>query len=248
LAIKYRKALLPYLVSLAVILLSSTDHQNPKHQNLKTAIHGVNTPMKINLKALIAVAVIIGAVFWAVDSVRTRSYSGTDLNFIVGRGAITVTNPSDEAVPMQLTGTGARAFVVSSTTEVLSGSATRPEGGANNAQVFVFDLPPGEHEFSVVSSSSAPRNVSLVASSDIQLEATSQPLAAMDANATMIAAAVVVLGALFYISRATNHGWLRALRGKKLPIQVAAPVAETLEGGQGRTMRSYGDNTAGGSN
>ncbi|HEX2620825.1 MAG TPA: hypothetical protein VHL11_11775, partial [Phototrophicaceae bacterium] len=60
--------------------------------------------MKLNLntlKVLLALVIIIGALFWSGDSIRNRSYVGTDLNFPVGQGVVTVTNPSTESIPVQ---------------------------------------------------------------------------------------------------------------------------------------------------
>ena len=51
--------------------------------------------MKFNWKILVALVVMVGVIFWGVDSLRTRYYNGTDLSFGVGSGPITVTNPSD---------------------------------------------------------------------------------------------------------------------------------------------------------
>ena len=56
--------------------------------------------MKFNWRVLIAFVVLVGAIFWGVDSVRTRSYSGTDLSFGIGSGPVSVTNSSDAAVPV----------------------------------------------------------------------------------------------------------------------------------------------------
>jgi hypothetical protein len=75
--------------------------------------------MKINLKVLIALIVIVAVGYWAVISILPRSYSGSALNFGVGSGTVTVTNPSTESVPAQLVAKS-RSFRVSSAVESLS--------------------------------------------------------------------------------------------------------------------------------
>lgn len=95
--------------------------------------------MKLNwktLKVVLVFVVVVGVAFWAVDSVRSRSYSGSDLSFDTAGGTITVTNPSDEPVAAQFIGTGSRSFRVSSTIEGVSGSSTRVESGSNRTHQF----------------------------------------------------------------------------------------------------------------
>src|SRR5688572_12408854 len=126
--------------------------------------------MKLNWKALVALAVIALVLFWAVDSVRSRSYSGTNLNFRISSGAVMLTNPSSEPVPVQLVGTGTRSFTVSGTMDSISGSSTRQGTGRDTTQLFEFQAPPGVSEFSVARGT----NVSLVANSETNLVAAVQ--------------------------------------------------------------------------
>src|SRR5688572_15861191 len=77
---------------------SRKDPQAPTvTQPSKPSMDGV-TPMKINWKVLVAIVVIVAAVIWAVDSIRSRTYEGSALNTSVGHGPVTVINPSDESV------------------------------------------------------------------------------------------------------------------------------------------------------
>ncbi len=194
--------------------------------------------MKINWRGLIALAVIAVALFWAVDSVRSRSYSGTNLNFAIGSGPVTVTNPSDEAIPVQLVGTGTRSFSVTTTLEGVSDASTREGTGRNTTQLLAFALPPGASEFTVARGA----NVNFVADTDTNLAATVQPQSESMARTTVIVAAVVILGALFYISRMNRHRWIGPMRRREAAQSLAesAPVGH----GQGRAIRSYGDNRA----
>jgi hypothetical protein len=180
--------------------------------------------MKINWKALVALVVIIGATFWAVDTVRSRSYSGSNLNFGVGSGPITVMNPATEPVPVQLVGTGTRSFTISSTIDGVTGSSTREGTGRNTTQLFEFALPPGVSEFTIARGT----NVNLVANTETNLEATVQPVSTSESRTTIIAAVVVILGSLFYISSMTGHRWISASRRKEASDRSASQLAERL--------------------
>jgi hypothetical protein len=107
--------------------------------NVSSFTNGVNAMkfnMKFNKRVLIALVLLIGAIPWAVSSVVSRSYSGTNLNFEVGSGPVTVTNPSDASVPVQLIGGGTRSYSVSSTIE-----ARVPHGRGNGkAATYLFEL------------------------------------------------------------------------------------------------------------
>jgi hypothetical protein len=195
--------------------------------------------MRINWRILVAIALILVVLAWAVTSVLPRSYSGANLSFSVGSGPVMVTNPSDEDIPVQLVGGGTRSYTVSSTIEGVSGSSTREGSGRSVTNLFSFTLPPGVSEFTIARGT----DVNFTADTSHELDATVQPLGAGEARTTLIVGAVVILGALFYISRLDEHRWIGNLRGKPA---VAPPVVESApaEHGQGRAIRSYGDNRA----
>jgi hypothetical protein len=176
--------------------------------------------MKFSWKVLVALGALVGVVFWGANSLRTRSYSGTTLNFGVGGGPVTVENSMDTAVPAQLVSTGARSFVVSSTSEGISGSSMRQGSGSSATQLFELDLPPGVTELVIVERSSA---VSFVAVAGSGLDVTVHPLSENNTRLVAIVAAIVVLGALFYISRATGHRWIKLIRREKTPIHDTKP-------------------------
>jgi hypothetical protein len=166
------------------------------------------TQMKINLKIIIALALVVVVSYWAVDSLSQRSYTGSNLSFGVGSGPVTVTNPSDEAVPVQLVSPETRSFGVSTAIEGVGNTSAREGTGRDTVQMLAFELPSGVSEFTVTRG----RNVNFVATTDTDLEVTVQPVNASDARSTLIAAGVVLLGALFYISRTTGHRWMNLLR------------------------------------
>lgn len=196
--------------------------------------------MKFNWKILVGIVVLVGAIFWGVDSVRTRSYSGNDLNFSVGSGPVTVTNSTDAPVPAQFASTGTRPFSVTSASDSISGSSTREGTGRTAAQLFAFDVPPGVTELTVVSRGTA---VNFVADTSSRLDVVVQPLIQNDAQTTMIVAVVVALGALFFVSRATGHRWVKRFMPAKAVVPVVPPTVATPAGNPnvGRDGRMYSD-------
>jgi len=163
--------------------------------------------MKINRTIAVAIVVIVGALLWGVTSLNSQSYNGKQLNFDVGSGPVTVTNPSDELVAVQLVGTGSRSFSLVNTTLDITGTSKRQ----GNSQSFDFELPSGVSEFSIARG----KSVTFVTSSDISLGAVVQPLSADDIQSTLIFIAVVILSALYFISRTTDHKWIRDLRQRQ---------------------------------
>jgi preprotein translocase subunit SecE len=205
--------------------------------------------MKLNwnaFKIALAFVVIAGVIFWAVDSVRSRSYSETNLSFDTADGIISVTNLSDDPVAAQLTSSGFRIFQVSSTTEGVSGSSTREGTGSTRTNLFGFELPPGTSEFTI----SGGTDIRFVADTDTELQATVNPLSDETRRNTLLAAVVGVFGALFYASNVTGHQWIKSLRHRVLPshqatsVQATQPNPAVNQGNQGYSPRSYGDNRA----
>lgn len=191
--------------------------------------------MKLNwktFKVAFALVIIVGTLFWAIDSVRPRSYQGTHLNFTVGHGPVIVTNTSIQPVSAQLMGEGSSFFTVTSPIKDLSGSSTRQGTGDSTTQLLAFDLPFGVSEFTVVRGTTASTGVTFVASSFTGLNVVAQPLDAIEAATTVIVAALVLLGALFYLSSVTGHHWLNVIRGNTASTQDTRPVATgLLDGG-----------------
>lgn len=198
--------------------------------------------MKLNrnaFKIVLAFVVIAGVAFWAVDAVRSRSYSGTNLSFDTAGGIITITNLSDEPAVAQFIGSGSRTFRVSSTIDGVSGSSTRVGTGSTQTQQFEFVLPPGTSEFTV----SGGTDVRFVADTATELQATVNPMSSESRRTTLIAAAVVVFGSLFYASNVTRHQWIKSLRHRVLSSrpdtskQDTKPTPVVMDGGQGRAER-----------
>jgi hypothetical protein len=197
--------------------------------------------MKFNwttLKVVLTFVVIVGVVFWAGNLVRSRSYNGGDLKFGVSSGLISITNPSDQAIPVQLIGSGSRTFRVSSTIDDVSGSSTREGSGSSRTHLFEFELPSGTSELIV----SGGTDINLVASTDVNLQATVNPMSNDSRRNTLIATAVAVLGLLFYASNVVNHQWMNIFPGKNPLVQDTQPASVSAKSGQGAVAQSYGDN------
>jgi preprotein translocase subunit SecE len=191
-------------------------------------------------KVLLAVVVIVGVSFWAFDSVRSRSYSGTDLGFDTAGGTIVITNLSDEPAAAQFIGTGSRLFRVSSTIEEVGGSSTRIETEGARTQQFGFELPPGTSEFTI----SRGVDVRFVADTATELQATVNPMTNESRRNALIATAVVILGALFYASNVFDHRWLNMLRPGTIAPDVPSSPSVSASESQGAAARTYGDNRA----
>ena len=196
--------------------------------------------MKTYVKITVALIVLIGALYWGVDSIRSRSYGGTDLKAAVGQGAVTITNPQDAPVSVQLISPGTRTFAIASPVAGAAGSSVTQGSGSTATQLLEFAAPAGASQFTLTRGS----NVSLVSPSTTRLDVNVQPLSETDARTTILVAAAVILYALYYISKTTGHRWFAALRQRIAPQPVAAPIVQSTTAGQGREMRAYGDNRA----
>lgn len=197
--------------------------------------------MRNTIKLIIALVIALGAVVWAVTSVRSQYYSGSSLNFAVGSGPVKVNNMGDSPVPVQLVSSGTRSFTVTSTIEGVSGNSVRQGTGAATTQLFEILAPAGVNTLTVTRGS----GVNFTAQSDTSLDVMVQPLPESDTRMTLIIAAVVVIGSLFYASKTTDHRWLPMLRTRMVANRTPiVPVAASASAGQGPEMRAYGDNRA----
>jgi hypothetical protein len=178
--------------------------------------------MKLNWKALIAVLVLVATIVWGVSSLRSYSYSGTDLNVGIGSGPVTVTNPTDEALPVSLVSTKPGTFIILSNASGVEGRSTTQSSGRNASQRYEFALPPGVSEFTV----SRGIDVSFVATSEAALELVVQPLNSDDARNTLIIMVILIAGSFYYLSHSNGHRLMSAARRQKAVDQAAAQQAE----------------------
>ena len=188
--------------------------------------------MKINWKILVAVVLMVGAIAWTVNSIRSTSYNGTNLNFEVGGGTVTMTNPSSEPVPVRLTGALNRSFSVSSTIDGVPRISVREGTSPNIINLIEFELPPGVSEFTITRGS----DVTFSADTNTSLKAT---VHAANTGTKIKVLAVFLLGVLFYISYTSDHRWLYTLLGKEPSSKLHS---KPYTGEHDANMRAYGDN------
>ena len=166
--------------------------------------------MKNKIIMIVALLVIAATGYWAFDTVRSRTYTGSDLSFKVGSGHVVATNLSDSPIPVEMRTEGRTSiFRVESAELGLRESATRQGSGRDVYYAVTFDLPPGQATIDVTRGS----DVYLIANGG-PIRAVVTPLGPEGIRLTLGFATVVILIALYYLSKATQHGWLKLLREK----------------------------------
>lgn len=161
------------------------------------------------IRVFLAVVIIAATAVWAVNQVRTRTYSGAQIAFKVGSGSVVVTNRGSDAIPVEMRSPGRTAlFRVESADIGLKESSKRRSGGRDAFHAVSFELPPGQAKIDVVRGA----NVMFVSGSRQRIDAVVTPMSRESMRTTLIFASFVILGALFYISHTLQHRWLHALR------------------------------------
>lgn len=161
--------------------------------------------MKITrLKVVFALMIILGTLFLAVDAVRLRSYSGNNLNFDIGGGAVTVTNRSTQPVLVQFVGAGSGSFSVSNVIEGSLGASVLQSTGSSH-ELLEVELPAGISEFTVIDRTTATPDINFAAHSPVLLYVTVQPLNTNQVHLVIGASTVIILGALLYIFHFAHH-------------------------------------------
>ncbi len=196
--------------------------------------------MKLNVKTVLAAVVIVVTVVLAMNSVRPLTYSGLGLNFPVGQGAVTITNSTKDAIPVQLVGNGYGSFVVFSKTDGVAGTSVKQTVGSTTNQLWAFNQPVGVTTFSVSKGS----NVKYVAGADTRLQASVQPMTGDETRNVGLLAIAVILASLYYISSQDKHSLIRKLMRREAPVVavpvVAASAADPNRGRDGRMYSNYG--------
>jgi hypothetical protein len=161
------------------------------------------------IRFILALALIVLVSFWAFNQIRERSYSGSKIAFEIGNGSVVVNNRGQEAVPVQMRALGRLAtFRVASPEINLAETSKRQTIGSAAYQVVAFELPPGQTAVEVVRGS----DVMFVSSSSQRIDAVVTPLNASSSRTTVIFSGLVVLAALYYMSRLVNHQWIDTMR------------------------------------
>jgi hypothetical protein len=189
-------------------------------------------------KILFASLLIIFVIFGAINLILPKTFSGENLSFAIGHGTVTMTNPSSEPIAVQILGTGTGRVRLTSPTQGIADTSEIQGSGRTASQLIEFMLPAGQTDFIT----DGGNNVSFSASTPTVLSATVQMLSQIEIQGVIFISGLIVLGALFYISRSTNHRWLSMIRGQAAPVPVVATTAKTSESAQGSAPRAYGDN------
>jgi hypothetical protein len=163
------------------------------------------------IRVIIALVVIVGVAFWSVNLVRARNYSGSKFTFNVGSGSVVVTNRGSDPIPVEMRSDGRTAsFRIESADLGLREVSKSQSSGRNTYHAISFELPPGQAKIDVTRGS----NVYFVSSSNQRINAVVTPMSAGSVRTTLIVAGLVILGALYYISRTLEHRWIGVVRSK----------------------------------
>ena len=123
--------------------------------------------MKLNWKISLAAVVIVATIILATNAVRPITYSGLGLTFPVGNAPVTITNPSKEAMPVQLVGIGSVSFVVSSKIDGFTGTSVKQTSTSTTSQLLELAQPSGVTTFTVAKGS----NIKYIAPAETRLQA-----------------------------------------------------------------------------
>jgi hypothetical protein len=167
--------------------------------------------MKTKIQVIVAALIIIGAGYWGYVSTRSYHYSGSNIMFPVGGGHAVVRNTSDQPLEIEMrSGERVASFRISSPELGLSQASKRQGTGREAFHNVIFDIPPGQTRVEVISGS----DVRMIARGDTRIEATVVPISANSVRWILILSGGVIVWALYYMSSATGHRWIGALRGK----------------------------------
>lgn len=182
--------------------------------------------MKFNWKVIVALLIIPVVIYWAISSTATQTLSGAEITLNMGSGPVTIHNPSETAAAAVFSTTGTRgAFTIGGSVLDAPVASTRTGSGRTQANIVELELPQGTSEVFVARGS----GVSLTLTGEAPLEVTVKPVSDSEARTTYIAAALISIAALVFVSFTTNHAWLKRLRGKKSTDATAGKPASALE-------------------
>lgn len=163
------------------------------------------------IRVFLALALIVGVVFWTFQTVRERTYSGARLGFKVGAGQVVVTNPGTEPLQVEMRAEGRTAsFRVEIPELNLRESSQRQGRGSTAYHSISLELPPGQTMIDVTRGST----VKFRSHSSQPITAVVTPVPADSARNLFTFVGLVTLAALFYISRLYKHRWVPVLLNK----------------------------------
>lgn len=167
--------------------------------------------MKTKIQVVLAVIVIVAAGYWVFATTRSYQYSGTNIMFPVGAGHAVVTNTGSEPMEIEMrSGERVASFRVASSDIGLNQSSKRQGTGRDAFHNVIFDVPPGQTRVDVVSG----RDVRMIARGETPIQATVVPTADSTIRWVWILAGGATVWALYFMSSATNHRWIKGLRNR----------------------------------
>lgn len=165
---------------------------------------------KVIVRVVIALVVIVAATYWIINSARTQTYAGTELEFTMSGGDVVVKNAADEPVMAQLETRGSSAsFTITSDNPKQSIRSARSGSGANSVNTAEVELLSGETTLRLARG----ENVKFTAQSEEHLEAKVAPVSASTLRLILIVSAALIVGSLYFLSAALEHPWKGWLRG-----------------------------------
>ncbi len=167
--------------------------------------------MKINIRALIAVVLVVVVAYVAFDMVSTKTVSGSEVSVSISNGSVTINNATENPVMARIT--SRTTFRLAGSESDLTLESTRVGSGRNATQVFEGELPGGDLELQVVRGS----DMTFELTSEDPITVTAVPRAQSEATTVVVIAAVMIIALLYYASNATGHAWLRSLRQQRAP-------------------------------
>lgn len=176
--------------------------------------------MKSKIKVIVGLIVLIGAIYWGFTSTRSYHYSGSNIMFPVGSGHVIITNTSDEPLPIEMrSGERVASFRITSADLGLSQTSRRQGTGRDAFHNVTFEIPPGQTRIDIASG----RDVRMIVRGDTRIEATVVPVALSTRRWILILSGAAALWSLYYMSSATEHRWLAALRNRRASGESLQP-------------------------
>ena len=176
--------------------------------------------MKNIVRAIISLVVMVGIIYFAVNAIRHRSYSGSEVEFTTS-GTVELVNSSDE--PLEATLTSRTRFTINASDPDLEFATEREGSGRNAVYKFEGELPSGDLRLEVVRG-----DVTFSLKGDSGVQATVIPQSSSSERAIIIIAIAACMGILGYMSFSTEHAWFGLVR-RSVPMLNARKASESAK-------------------
>lgn len=151
--------------------------------------------MRINFKAIIAIAFAVVVAVAGFNALQVQTYSGSDLSFTMSGGPVTIINNAEDNGSALMTTTGTSGtFGIRGSHLNTAETSTREGTGRTAVNSITVPLAPGETTIQLTRGS----NVQVALSGSDSFNVTAAPMNDTSARDTVIFVAVVVLAAVGY--------------------------------------------------